>query len=163
MLEEPGRERVFDVPEEFQASPVSQPPVSQSPVSGGDGAVWGRLLDQYKGRLPVNHRVFLNMASGVLEGDCLAVYCNTDFAKTSLDNTTVLTVLREVTSRGTEGGRGTQNRRSSRAPAHCRGCPPSKTCGRAPAGAGADPALGGPHPRTARQAGRTDDPGTKAG
>ena len=38
------------------------------------------------------------MASGVLEGDCLAVYCSNDFAKTSLDNTTVLTVLREVTS-----------------------------------------------------------------
>ena len=46
----------------------------------------------------MNHRVFLNMATGVLDGDCLSVYCNTDFAKTSLDNTTVLTVLREVTS-----------------------------------------------------------------
>ena len=103
LLEEPGRERVFDVPEEFQKLPVSQPPVaqpsvSQSSASGGDGAVWGRLLDQYKGRLPVNHRVFLNMATGTLEGDCLTVWCNNDFVRTSLDNPTVTGVLQEVTA-----------------------------------------------------------------
>ena len=104
-----GRQRVFDIPDEVPAKPAQRPapqpqPKSASPVpeaaapAAGNSAIWTQLLDQYKGRLPVNHRVFLNMASGVLEGDCLAVYCNTDFAKTSLDNTTVLTVLREVTS-----------------------------------------------------------------
>ena len=110
MPDEPfGRERVFDIPDEMPAKPVQRPapqskpqPAVQAPVSaalaGGNSAIWTQLLDQYKGRLPVNHRVFLNMATGVLDGDCLSVYCNTDFAKTSLDNTTVLTVLREVTS-----------------------------------------------------------------
>jgi len=38
------------------------------------------------------------MATGVLDGDCLTVYCNNDFGRTSLDNTSVLAVLREVTS-----------------------------------------------------------------
>ena len=33
-----------------------------------------------------------------MNGDCLTVWCRDDFAKTSLDNTSVLTVLREVTS-----------------------------------------------------------------
>ena len=110
MPDEPfGRQRVFDIPDEMPAKPVQRPapqpkpqPAVQAPVSaapaGGNSAIWTQLLDQYKGRLPVNHRVFLNMATGVLDGDCLSVYCNTDFAKTSLDNTTVLTVLREVTS-----------------------------------------------------------------
>ena len=109
MPDEPyGRERVFDIPDEAPAKPVQRPapqvqqpepaPQAQPTASAGNSALWAQLLDQYKGRLPVNHRVFLNMASGVLEGDCLAVYCSNDFAKTSLDNTTVLTVLREVTS-----------------------------------------------------------------
>ena len=30
--------------------------------------MWQRLLDQYKGRLPVNVRVMLNMVSGVVDG-----------------------------------------------------------------------------------------------
>ena len=113
MPEDPmGRERVFDIPDEVPVRPAPRPtpqpepqrpapaPRAQEPAAapGGNSALWAQLLDQYKGRLPVNHRVFLNMASGVLEGDCLAVYCSNDFAKTSLDNTTVLTVLREVTS-----------------------------------------------------------------
>ena len=67
-------------------------------ATGGDTALWGQLLDQYKGRLPVNHRVFLNMATGVLDGECLTVYCNNDFVKDSLNNTDVLSVLQEVTS-----------------------------------------------------------------
>ena len=112
MPEDPmGRERVFDIPDEVPVRPAPRsapqpapprstpaPQVQDSAAPGGNSALWAQLLDQYKGRLPVNHRVFLNMASGVLEGDCLAVYCNNDFAKTSLDNNTVLTVLREVTS-----------------------------------------------------------------
>ena len=113
MPEDPmGRERVFDIPDEVPVRPAPRPtpqpepqrpapaPRAQEPAAapGGNSALWAQLLDQYKGRLPVNHRVFLNMASGVLEGDCLAVYCSNDFAKTSLDNNTVLTVLREVTS-----------------------------------------------------------------
>ena len=106
-----GRERVFDIPDEppVPVAPVrreptpapaarSADPAPQNAPAGGNSALWGQLLDQYKGRLPVNHRVFLNMATGVLSGDCLTVYCNNDFVRDSLNNTTVLTVLREVTS-----------------------------------------------------------------
>ncbi len=63
-----GRERVFDIPEEPQRSSgpkpapkaprrsVSADPAPSAPV--GDSRLWTQLLDQFKGRLPVNHRVF---------------------------------------------------------------------------------------------------------
>ena len=109
MPDEPyGRERVFDIPEEAPVRPAAPqrsvpaaPAAPATPVPqavSGDADLWARLLDQYKGRLQMNHRVFLNMASGVLEGDCLAVYCKDDFVKTSLNNSTVLAVLQEVTA-----------------------------------------------------------------
>lgn len=103
-----GRERVFDIPEEPQRSSgpkpapkaprrsVSADPAPSAPV--GDSRLWTQLLDQFKGRLPVNHRVFLNMASGTVEGDCLTVHCRNDFVRDSLNNRTVLAVLEEVTS-----------------------------------------------------------------
>lgn len=104
-----GRERVFDIPEEPQrpAAPKSAPkPTRRSPAPSdpapsapaGDSRLWTQLLDQFKGRLPVNHRVFLNMASGTVEGDCLTVHCRNDFVRDSLNNRTVLAVLEEVTS-----------------------------------------------------------------
>ena len=102
-------ERVFDIPDE--ASPSSPPRPKQPPpvqsaadtppaaaAAGGDTAVWDRLIEHYKGRLSVKDRVFLNMAGGVLEGDCLTVLCQNDFVKTSLDHPAVLSVLREVTA-----------------------------------------------------------------
>ena len=94
--EEPPAEaqRVYDAPVEPPAKAKPAAPKA-APASG---TVWAQLLNQYKARLPVNHRVFLNMASGALQGDVLTVYCNNDFVRSSLDNTTVLTVLREVTS-----------------------------------------------------------------
>ena len=102
-------ERVFDIPEEPaltpKAAPVPAPvkkaaaaPAASAPTSGGS-EVWNRLIDQYKGRLSVNLRVFLNMAGGVLEGDHLQVICQNDFVKTSLDKAEVVSVLKEVTSR----------------------------------------------------------------
>ncbi len=102
-----GRERVFDIPDELPeqpARPVRRPaaarPAPQQSASAvsGDTGVWAALLDQYKGRLPVQHRVFLNMAQGSLEGDCLTVYCKNEFVRDSLNHNTVLAVLREVTS-----------------------------------------------------------------
>ncbi|MBR0211834.1 MAG: DNA polymerase III subunit gamma/tau [Oscillospiraceae bacterium] len=109
MPEEPG-ERVYDVPEE-PARPgppprkaAERPRQDAAPSPGGtqgDTAIWGRLLDQYKGRLPVNFRVFLNMASGVVSDGVLTVLCNNDFVKTSLDNATVLDVLKQVTEQAT--------------------------------------------------------------
>ena len=114
MPEEPyGRERIFDIPENEPAAaptptpapaastprPAPQtPPKNDAPSSDGDSSVWTQLQDHYKGRLAIPHRVFLNMATGILAGDCLTVWCRDDFAKTNLDNTTILTVLREVTS-----------------------------------------------------------------
>ena len=71
---------------------------SAAAAAGGDTAVWDRLIEHYKGRLSVKDRVFLNMAGGVLEGDCLTVLCQNDFVKTSLDHPAVLSVLREVTA-----------------------------------------------------------------
>ena len=109
MPEEPG-ERVYDVPEEpVRPAPpprkaAERPRQDAAPSPGGpqgDTALWGRLLDQYKGRLPVNFRVFLNMASGVVSDDVLTVLCNNDFVKTSLDNATVLDVLKQVTEQAT--------------------------------------------------------------
>ena len=103
-----GRERVFDIPEESQRPSGPKPthraphrsapadPAPSAPV--GDSRLWTQLLDQFKGRLPVNHRVFLNMASGTVEGDCLTVHCRNDFVRDSLNNRTVLAVLEEVTS-----------------------------------------------------------------
>ncbi len=109
MPEEPG-ERVYDVPEEpVRPGPAPRKAVERprqeaaaSPAAAqGDTALWGRLLDQYKGRLPVNFRVFLNMATGVVSDDVLTVLCNNDFVKTSLDNATVLDVLKQVTEQAT--------------------------------------------------------------
>ena len=109
MPEEPG-ERVYDVPEEPVRPAPSPRKAAERPSqdaapspSGpqGDTAIWGRLLDQYKGRLPVNFRVFLNMASGVVSDGVLTVLCNNDFVKTSLDNATVLDVLKQVTEQAT--------------------------------------------------------------
>jgi DNA polymerase-3 subunit gamma/tau len=108
MPEEYG-ERVFDIPDEPTPAPVAKAaPLSAAPPApktapaapaASDSGVWSRLIDQYKGRLSVNLRVFLNMAGGVLEGDVLKVICENDFVKTSLDKTEVTTVLKEVTSR----------------------------------------------------------------
>ena len=87
-------ERVFDIPD---PPPVRTAEKSDAQTSG-DASLWTRLLDDYKGRLPVNHRVFLNMAKGVLSGDVLTVQCSNDFVRDSLNNESVLRVLREVTS-----------------------------------------------------------------
>ena len=116
-----GREKVFDIREdaapvraiptvpqsapapERPAAPVPAPaaksaPAAEETASGADTAIWEQLIDHYKGRLAVNHRVFLNMAAGALEDDCLTVYCNNDFVRTSLDHPSVISVLQEVTA-----------------------------------------------------------------
>ena len=98
-------ERVFDIPQDAPPPPrpaqtaASAPsPAPAAEGSGGDTAVWDRLIDQYKGRLSVRNRVFLNMASGVVADGCLTVLCQNDFVKDSINNESILSVLREVTS-----------------------------------------------------------------
>ncbi|MBO4854412.1 MAG: DNA polymerase III subunit gamma/tau [Oscillospiraceae bacterium] len=93
--DEPAEES--PVPQEAAPSAPSPAPKQMGGETDG-GNLWEHLLDQYKARLAVNHRVFLNMAKGVLQADTLRVYCNNDFVQTSLDNNDVLSVLREVTS-----------------------------------------------------------------
>ena len=100
-------ERVFDIPDEPAPAPTPKaaPAAAKAAAApapsttGGSSEVWSRLIEQYKGRLSVNLRVFLNMAGGVLEGDHLKVICQNDFVKTSLDREEVVAVLKEVTSR----------------------------------------------------------------
>ncbi len=97
--EEPPLQEEPPLPE---APPVFEEPPKPAPkkaagAASGDSGTWQKLLEQYKGHLPVNLRVWLNMASGTLEGDCLRVLCPTDIAKSSLDNSAVLGVLKEVT------------------------------------------------------------------
>jgi len=89
-------QRVFDAPKEPPRKETAAVP--QTVAASSAGNTWAQLLNQYKARLPVNHRVFLNMATGALRGDVLTVYCNNDFVRSSLDNAAVLTVLQEVTA-----------------------------------------------------------------
>jgi DNA polymerase-3 subunit gamma/tau len=80
------------------APKAAAPVAEEKPAADGSGVGWGSLLDQYKGRLRVDKRVFLNMAAGVIDGDVLTVYCQNDFVKTSLNENSVMEVLRDVTS-----------------------------------------------------------------
>ena len=87
MLQEPG-ERFFDIPE-----PVQEPARPAAPAVGGNW--WRALADTCKGRLPPMYRVFLDMCTGVLEGDQLTVYAPDDITLNRLDNDRVKGVLRE--------------------------------------------------------------------
>lgn len=103
-------ERIFDIPDDTpppvqprprSAAPADRAPAAVAPagVAGGDTSVWARLIEQYKGRLSVRNRVFLNMASGVVADGCLTVLCQNDFVRDSLNNEPILSVLREVTAK----------------------------------------------------------------
>lgn len=103
--EEPGgRERVYDIPDEEPpvvrpaAKPARKPPAAKSAAVVGDTGKWDAMKEHCKGRLAVNHRVFLNMVQGAVDGDCLTLYCQNEFVRDSLNNNTVLHVLQEVAS-----------------------------------------------------------------
>ena len=107
--EEPGgRERAYDIPDEEPpaarpaARPVRKPVAAKSTAVVGDTGKWDAMKEHCKGRLAVNHRVFLNMVQGAVDGDCLTLYCQNEFVRDSLNNNTVLHVLQEVAS-ATEG------------------------------------------------------------
>lgn len=85
-----------------------EPPTHSSPAQGqsasGEGEdrqIWGRLIEHYKAQLRVDKRVFLNMASGVLENGLLQVACQSDMAKNYLDTPDVTQVLQQVTEQAT--------------------------------------------------------------
>ncbi len=103
--EEPGgRERVYDIQDEEPPAarpaikPARKPPVAKSAAVVGDTGKWDAMKEHCKGRLAVNHRVFLNMVQGAVDGDCLTLYCQNEFVRDSLNNNTVLHVLQEVAS-----------------------------------------------------------------
>ena len=107
--EAPG-ERIFDVPEDaVPAAPVHReeprpaPPVqaaSAAPAGGTTDAGWWRALSEScKGRLPPMYRAFLDMCTGVLEGDCLTVYAPDDMTLGRLDNDRVRNALTEEVTR----------------------------------------------------------------
>lgn len=103
--EEPGgRERVYDIPDKEPpaarpaAKPAQKPVAAKSTAVVGDTGKWDAMKEHCKGRLAVNHRVFLNMVQGAVDGDCLTLYCQNEFVRDSLNNNTVLHVLQEVAS-----------------------------------------------------------------
>ena len=103
--EEPGgRERIYDIPDEEPPAarpaikPARKPPAVKSAAVVGDTGKWDAMKEHCKGRLAVNHRVFLNMVQGAVDGDCLTLYCQNEFVRDSLNNNTVLHVLQEVAS-----------------------------------------------------------------
>jgi len=68
-------------------------------AAGGDSQVWAALIEHYKGPLTIPDRVWLNQATGVLEGDILTVTCANDLVKQQLSRKAVEDVLCGVTSR----------------------------------------------------------------
>ncbi len=103
--QEPGnRERIFDIPDEEPPAkrpanrPASEPAAARAAAVVGDTGKWDAMKEHCQGRLAVNHRVFLNMVQGAVDGDCLTLYCQNEFVRDSLNNNSVLHVLQEVAS-----------------------------------------------------------------
>ena len=57
---------------------------------------WPELLEQFKARLPMAKRAFLNMAGGRLEGDQLRIECDNELVKNMLTKDDVLAVFRST-------------------------------------------------------------------
>ena len=105
------RQRVFDIPEDAipslrTAIPAVQPiapaesaaPVA--PISAGtSGDFWRALAETCKGRLMPMYRVFLDMCTGILEGDMLTVYAPDEITLNRLDNDRVKNTLSEEAQR----------------------------------------------------------------
>ena len=103
--QEPGnRERIFDIPDKEPPDkrpdnrPAPEPAAARAAAVVGDTGKWDAMKEHCKGRLAVNHRVFLNMVRGAVDGDCLTLYCQNEFVRDSLNNNSVLHVLQEVAS-----------------------------------------------------------------
>ena len=108
----PPRREVSPIPQETSPAPEPAPvpmapapatPVPESapaaPAAGGDSQVWAALIEHYKGPLTIPDRVWLNQATGTLEGDVLTVSCANDLVKQQLSRKAIEDVLCGVTSR----------------------------------------------------------------
>ena len=83
---------------------VPEQPKEPSATNTVAGSGWWRALaESCKGRLPPMYRVFLDMCTGVLEGDQLTLYAPDEITKGRLDNDRVKNVLLEeaATAAGT--------------------------------------------------------------
>ena len=69
-----------------------------------DGAVFARLMENYKNRLPIHLRGFVGMAKGRLSDGVLTVYCVTDEHRHMLDAPEVAATLADVTAQAVGGG-----------------------------------------------------------
>lgn len=104
MMEEPG-ERVFDIPEgpvreetkKAAPAPEVKPAAAPQamPAVGGGNGWWRALAETCKGRLPPMYRAFLDLCTGVLEGDQLTVYAPDEITMNRMDNDRVRTALSE--------------------------------------------------------------------
>lgn len=104
--EEPG-ERICGAPPE--ASPVppapavspapaeahTAPPAAQEAPQAADPGWWRSVAERCKGRLPPMYRAFLDLCTGVLEGEQLTVYTPDDITQGRLDNDRVRGALLE--------------------------------------------------------------------
>ncbi len=89
-------------------APVEAPtpePVKETPDTAAsaaapsdDGAVFAKLMESYKNRLPVSVRGFIGSAKGRLSGGVLTVYCGSDTQKHMLDKPDIAAVLSDVTA-----------------------------------------------------------------
>ena len=108
----PPRREVSPIPQETSPAPepapvptAPAPPApapertSAAPAAGGDSQVWAALIEHYKGPLTIPDRVWLNQATGTLEGDVLTVSCANDLVKQQLSRKAIEDVLCGVTSR----------------------------------------------------------------
>lgn len=108
----PPRREVSPIPQETSPAPAPTPaptapappaPAPESapaaPAAGGDSQVWAALIEHYKGPLTIPDRVWLNQATGTLEGDVLTVSCANDLVKQQLSRKAIEDVLCGVTSR----------------------------------------------------------------
>ena len=86
---EPPKQR----PAPTEHSAPRQPAAAEAPAIGGSW--WRALTEACKGRLSPMYRVFLDMCTGVLEGDQLTVYAPDDITLGRLDNDRVRTALSE--------------------------------------------------------------------
>ena len=91
------------VPTQATAAPAPPAPAAEgapaASAAGGDSQVWAALIEHYKGPLTIPDRVWLNQATGVLEGDILTVTCANDLVKQQLSRKAIEDVLCGVTSR----------------------------------------------------------------
>ena len=87
------------MPEPAAPPPVQAEQAPSKPAAVG-GGWWRALAEGCKGRLPPMYRAFLDMCTGVLEGDLLTIYAPDDITRGRLDNDRVKTALTEEAAAG---------------------------------------------------------------